>query len=948
MYALSADGAADFAHANRLYRERNTLNGPALCSLILAFVNLDRNEFASELLDLLKTKLEGVEGSEKPLLKMKGVRSNSWTIEDTETTALAALAFMKVKPGAEQIRPLIDFLLSRRGCFGFVNAKAKGPAIAALAHFYAEGKAGTDDYELTILVNGKELETLKVTGATRTLALAVPSSMLSDEEENVVDFKMNGRGEYVYGVTLRGFSQNLKDPKSWSHPYLRYKRFYHMPLTYRGKSIGVGSSTQVSNIEIGQRVKVSLDIYHYSSSQDFRGYMVMEEYLPAGMILVDGTLNGSHRYHEVDGNKITLYFPTGQYVNDFSYQLIGYATGEYKVLPNVMRDAVNPGRMRVGPTQTITVLAPGEKSDDPYTMNHSELFTLGRLNFNDGNYKEALELLSTLRGKDKRSNEKDVCRMLLWIYTSEGYYDAQKIVEVFEVLRERYPALEIPFDKILTVGQAYRDLEEYERAYLVFKATIDASFINDINVSAILEDEGLFLGSIDYQEDLWREYPDSAQATTMLFSISQALYLKAPKAHELEKERDVAILRGGKPVRQAKQKPEKVAMLRETIRLLTTFLTLNPENPLADDAAFSMANALLDLKLHDLVIDLSAKYKTRFPDSEFSGGFQYMVALGHFWKHNHEEALKAAGVVANSDSKDKNFAQYIIGQIHHAEGNPGDAIEWYEKVKEQYPDAKQAIDYFEQRHIHIDEINTYRPGEAVDLKLEYRNIKDAFLQVYRVDLMKLYLREKNLSKITSISLAGIAPLIESSVNLGDGKDYVDKENTTQLDLKDPGAYLVICRGDDLYASSLVLVTPLKIEVQEDKTSGRVRANVRDVSAEKYIAGVHVKAIGSLDKSFKSGETDLRGIYVADQLRGTSTVIAKDSNNQYAFYRGKTHLGAPEAPNAAPAQQKKPQQGKLNYRGNLDVQNDMIQQFNWKGYDSLRRATNSGVQIQHAY
>jgi len=325
-----------------------------------------------------------------------------------------------------------------------------------------------------------------------------------------------------------------------------------------------------------------------------------------------------------------------------------------------------------------------------------------------------------------------------------------------------------------------------------------------------------------------------------------------------------------------------------------------------------------------------------------------MIALGHFWKHNHPDALKAAAMVANSESKDKNFAQYIIGQIHHAEGSPGNAIEWYEKVKEQYPDAKRAIDYFEQKHIRMDEINTFRPGEEVELKLEYRNIKEAFLQVYRVDLMKLYLREKNLSKITSISLAGIAPLIESSVNLGDGKDYVDKEKSTQLDLKDPGAYLVICRGDDLYASSLVLVTPLKIEVQEDKTSGQVRANVRDVAAEKYVAGVHVKAIGSLDKSFKSGETDLRGIYVADQLRGTSTVIAKDANNQYAFYRGKTHLGAPEAPNAAPAQQKKPQQGKLNYRGNLDDQNDMIQQFNWKGYDSLRRATNSGVQIQHAY
>ena len=49
-----------------------------------------------------------------------------------------------------------------------------------------------------------------------------------------------------------------------------------------------------------------------------------------------------------------------------------------------------------------------------------------------------------------------------------------------------------------------------------------------------------------------------------------------------------------------------------------------------------------------------------------------------------------------------------------------------------------------------------------------------------------------------------------------------------LDLEGEGAYLVICRGDDLFSSGLVLITPLDIEVQEDAVSGRVRVNVRDV------------------------------------------------------------------------------------------------------------------------
>ena len=40
----------------------------------------------------------------------------------------------------------------------------------------------------------------------------------------------------------------------------------------------------------------------------------------------------------------------------------------------------------------------------------------------------------TLRKKNKSYSEQDVCRMLLWIYTSEGRYDAASVIEVFEVL----------------------------------------------------------------------------------------------------------------------------------------------------------------------------------------------------------------------------------------------------------------------------------------------------------------------------------------------------------------------------------------------------------------------------------------------------------------------------------------------------------------------------------
>ena len=139
-----------------------------------------------------------------------------------------------------------------------------------------------------------------------------------------------------------------------------------------------------------------------------------------------------------------------------------------------------------------------------------------------------------------------------------------------------------------------------------------------------------------------------------------------------------------------------------------------------------------------------------------------MTALGLFWQKQHGEALAAARVVADGESKDRDFARYILGQIYHAESKPAEAIDWYGKVKDLYPDAAEAIAYFEKKSIGIEEVTVVKPGAPVSLTLKYRNIKEAFVQVYRVDLMKLYLQQKNLSAITSVQLAGIQPGIRAN------------------------------------------------------------------------------------------------------------------------------------------------------------------------------------------
>src|SRR5260370_419823 len=57
LHGLAEAGVADFAHANRLHRNRNALSASGLVHLALVFAKLDRKDFAKDLLALAKGKI---------------------------------------------------------------------------------------------------------------------------------------------------------------------------------------------------------------------------------------------------------------------------------------------------------------------------------------------------------------------------------------------------------------------------------------------------------------------------------------------------------------------------------------------------------------------------------------------------------------------------------------------------------------------------------------------------------------------------------------------------------------------------------------------------------------------------------------------------------------------------------------------------------------------------
>jgi tetratricopeptide (TPR) repeat protein len=449
----------------------------------------------------------------------------------------------------------------------------------------------------------------------------------------------------------------------------------------------------------------------------------------------------------------------------------------------------------------------------------------------------------------------------------------KKIVKFFEILKERFGSVEIPFDKSLLIAGAYGKLGEEELALQVYQGLMEASFLKESNIAADLEDQGKFLESVAFMENLLLDYPDLPMLVGSHFSLTQSIYDHAESGAA---------------------EPGRARLIARAARMLRAFLSIHPEHKLADQAGFSLANAYLTLKAGKMAGDLAEVLVKVHGESPFLDEFHYIASLAYFRAHEWARALRHAEKVAagrfvmpdgaKGDSPKKHLATYIMGQIHHARGDFTKAAAHYEKVGDRFADARAALEQFKWKRLFLPEIIPFKTGEVVEVKVTHRNVEHLELLVYPVDLMKLYLMRKNLDKVASVNLAGIKPFHAREVALGGGREFKDHETTVSLPVKKDGAYLVVAKGKGIEASGLVLVSGLKLEVQEDTRSGRLRVTVRNETSGLFEEDAHVKVVGSESGEFVSGDTDLRGVFEAGALIGTATVVVKKETS-YAFFRG---------------------------------------------------------------
>jgi TolA-binding protein len=972
LHAMSEADRGDFSVANRLYRNRSTISPAGAAYLALALQRLNHGPMADDLLaeafrragDLGATTLT----AERPKdARAEALLRQSTRVSAVERRALLGLALARSATESSKLAEVVKRLEADRAGRRWSPDSATGPAAATLAAWYEKHQVGGERYQLTIVVNNREAAKINVDPTAATQLVNVAAENLVEGKQRI-QFVMTGRGHLAYRCTLSGFvaADQLKTTtKTWEarrtvEPAAPELFGRELP---RGIGVVQGSYSEFHNpltqLPIGRRGRVELQLWRtYQAGltpEDRLEYLVVREPLAAGVAVVEQSVRGGFERYELLPGEIVFYVGNRRSHERITFDFVGGTAGDYKTAPTMVFDAHEPERFVVVKQASLAVLPRGGVSVDAYRLSPDELFELGKRHFERHDWAAVRLHLGQLLKEwtIETAPYQESLKMLLDAHLQLG--PPADIVKYFELVKEKSPDTEIEFEKILKVGAAYHELGEYERSYLVFRATVESSFMADGGVAGFLESQGEFLRSIDVMGKLIAVYPPEPYAAAAEYALAQQVYGFA------------ASVEGDAKLRQ--RKLTRLSLIAAARQMLDDFLTAHPDDPAADQAAFAEANALLELKQFDLAVTACKRFAERYPTSDFLDSYWYIIGYAHFAAGRPDEALEMCRKVAETkrtekstgrqlESRNRMRALYILGQIYHSLGKAADAIREYTLVADQIPDAKKAIEYFTRRAIELPEVTTIRPGEKTSVTLKFRNVPKCELRAYRIDLMKFSLLRQNLAAITQINLSGIRPLHEETIELGDGKDYRDRERELTLPLKDEGAYLVVCRGENLHTSGFVLVSPLKLEVQEDPASGQVRTTLKNVTDDKYAAGVHVKVIGARDSEFKSGETDLRGVFTAEPVAGRSTVIAQVDGQRYAFYRGEADL-LPQANAGQDGAQQQPGQAGNRPAGQTEANDYLLQELNTgnsllqrQQMDNLRdnyyNNRNKGVKAKAAY
>lgn len=826
----------------------------------------------------------------------KGKPQDCFVGSDLEATGLAVRALLEAGVAGPHAERGMAWLLAHRPVGVLTPTKDTAAFVGAAAAWLrtqrVQGFGGT----VTVTVDGTErhrLATGKAAPAPSDLRVVLPGSDQLAPGTHVVELALAGEGRLAWALRLEavraqdglpGTEQGLKVERRYLAPEKALMAGETPPArpgyeVLRPAARPKWEPRVLSQVMSGEPVLVRLVL---EAPRDL-DYVLVEDPLPAGFEVVEASTRGSFDWQERrDARQVFFVSRVPKGTSTLEYVVQATHLGQFTALGTTASALYAPGiharaaagRLDVSPRREA---APGgEVAPTP-----DEVYAEAQRRLSAGDRKGARELLAALRKEQPLTDEviEQVEAWLLGIAIEEQ--DAAAIVRAREELLRRNPGrLPGGLDAQRAMAAAYRSVGQHEAALALWRDVVAAGLGLEAGWSQVLAARGREVEGLDALERALRAQPVSNASMRAAFAAAQRWReLRRPEG------------RGGRPA----GKP----MDDETIEAFWSITAHGADQPVADPAGYALVEALRRTKDLAGADRAGEAFLRRFPESLFADDTRYFLSETRFRAFEDAPSAATAAAVRSTAaplvergrfpqpggavsewSEFRPRALHLLARVAHVQGDLAQAESLYEQA-EGIEDAREALAWLRAKGLSLDDTVVQVGVGAVDLPVRYRNLASVELRAYPIDLQVLFAVRKTLEGLHEIDLSGIAPARQWSAPLPPVPGRQAGSTRLPLGLAPDawGAWLVVAKGGDLEASTLVVKTGLSAELQ--RVDEKVRVHVRDASGQP-VRGAYV-AVSDGERIRARGLTDGRGVFEAPGVGGVAFAVAS-KGDQVALAR----------------------------------------------------------------
>ncbi len=259
-----------------------------------------------------------------------------------------------------------------------------------------------------------------------------------------------------------------------------------------------------------------------------------------------------------------------------------------------------------------------------------------------------------------------------------------------------------------------------------------------------------------------------------------------------------------------------------------------------------------------------------YPVQKRAAEAQYL--LGEI-KHREKDIAGAISLWKITSTKYANTAfaaaaLFRVGGAYEKDLNDlGKAIETYEDLVARYPRSREAnavrqlLVQFKRKLLEVVTERVRRTDEKCVLKVRTRNIESLRFRAYRVNPEEVFRNRLTLGRIEPIVVAVVAPEWTAPVATESYEKFRLFEREVELPLEGPGAWIVTCHDEDLTATTLVVISDLRVVVKEAPDQTLLFA-VNEVTGE-VVPGARV-ILADGNKVVAEGNTGEDGVFVREE------------------------------------------------------------------------------------